>query len=549
MWLGLARCGARQRRHCRPAFAGHRVHSADHACFGGGTHELYAFSVEPYRLIEVIWPNVWGAQFGANTYWARLIRMPGAYPKIWVPSLYLGGLTFVLAAFDVRNSQGPALASVALCDHRRERARRSGKVHEPDLADTRACRDVAVPMSSAVTTDLGPIDKFDTSPIREDGFLRDGDGSVYWMLATFLPGFRQFRFPAKLFTFTVLGMAALAGLGWDRLCAGVPRHCEPCAILLALTRLRPRGRLRRTAADSATIAGLNSSSMFGPIDADGAVRAIIRCLVHATVVLALGFVIITLARVRRPCSRRLLMLVLVTCDLGVANARYVFTVPQAFFETKPEVLELIEAEERARPSPGPFRVHRMPLWNPPGWNKTTSADRVNEIVAWERGTLQPKYGIDLGVEYTHTIGVAELYDYEWFFTGFPRTVEDANRRASLGIKPGEQSSTTLAAASTCGIRATSSCPDFPTAGTTRCGPTPHSCSRPEPIYPEPDRFTGQEAQRRDREWVYTKDYRIQRNEQEFPRAWVVHQCACVKRPVGLSRETRAQAIEEMLYAE
>ena len=62
-----------------------------------GTHELYAFSIEPYRLIEMIWPNVWGAEFGGNTYWAPLMRLPGSYPKIWVPSLYLGGLTFVLA--------------------------------------------------------------------------------------------------------------------------------------------------------------------------------------------------------------------------------------------------------------------------------------------------------------------------------------------------------------------------------------------------------------------------------------------------------------------
>ena len=47
----------------------------------GGTHELYAFSIEPHRLIELIWPNIWGAQFGSNTYWAPLIRLPGAYPE------------------------------------------------------------------------------------------------------------------------------------------------------------------------------------------------------------------------------------------------------------------------------------------------------------------------------------------------------------------------------------------------------------------------------------------------------------------------------------
>ena len=66
--------------------------------------------------------------------------------------------------------------------------------------------------------DLGPVDPYDVTPIRQDGYLRDGDGSFYWLVTTILPGFRQFRYPAKLFTLTALGMAALAGLGWDRLC-------------------------------------------------------------------------------------------------------------------------------------------------------------------------------------------------------------------------------------------------------------------------------------------------------------------------------------------
>ena len=72
--------------------------------------------------------------------------------------------------------------------------------------------------------DLGPTDPADTTPIRMDGYLRDGDGGLYWWLATVLPGFRQFRFPAKLFTFTALGMAILAGLGWDRLAEGRGRR-------------------------------------------------------------------------------------------------------------------------------------------------------------------------------------------------------------------------------------------------------------------------------------------------------------------------------------
>ena len=39
-----------------------------------------------------------------------------------------------------------------------------------------------------------------------------------------------------------------------------------------------------------------------------------------------------------------------------------------------------------------------------------------------------------------------------------------------------------------------------------------------------------------------------RNEQEFPRAWVVHRVRPVERPVGLSRESRKAAAEEILYA-
>ena len=52
---------------------------------------------------------------------------------------------------------------------------------------------------------------------------------------------------------------------------------------------------------------------------------------------------------------------------------YVFTVPQAFLTSKPEGSRSSRPRNARDPSPGPFRVHRMPLWNPPGWNKTPHA--------------------------------------------------------------------------------------------------------------------------------------------------------------------------------
>jgi hypothetical protein len=514
----------------------------------GGTHELYAFSVEPYRLLEAIWPNVWGAQFGENTYWAGALRIPGIYPKMWVPSLYLGGLTFILALSTLSFRKGPpwrvwlsVIIVVSILGG-------LGKYTSP-IWMTRVLTETShSAWSKALAAQLGPIDKFDSAPIREDGFLRDGDGGIYWLLATFLPGFRQFRYPAKLFTFTALGMAALGGLGWDRLCEGRERGAvRLSAIVLGVSAFLLLVLWSGRQPIGAMLGRIESASMFGPFDSEAAFRAIVRCLAHAAVVVGSGLLLFLLVRIR-PVLSAALMLLLLSFDLAVSNSPLVFTVPQAHFETKPEVLEHIEAEERAHPAPGPFRVHRMPLWNPPGWGKIPSSDRVGDFVAWERGTLQPKYGIELGVQYTVTIGVAEIYDYEWFFDAFPRKIDDARLAQRLGIKQGEKIIYLTRRGFDMWNTRYFVLPQFPNGwmDTMRANAAFLFSSRP--VYPEPDRFTGKDREERYREWVNTKDYRIERNLQECPRAWVVHDVRVIKPMTGLSSETRKQAIEEILYA-
>ena len=463
----------------------------------GGTHELYAFSVEPHRLLESIWPNIWGGQFGEHTYWAVAFHIPGVYSKIWVPSLYLGGLTFVLALSTFSFRKGPPwrvwlsiIIVVSMLGG-------LGKYTSPIWLTRLFAERSHSAWSKALADELGPIDKFDSeAPIREDGFLRDGDGSFYWLLATFLPGFRQFRFPAKLFTFTALGVAALAGLGWDRLSEVRSRGAvRLSAILLGLTACVLLGVWTARQPIGAMFGGIDMSSMFGPFNSEGAFEAIIRCLVHAVVILGLGLSLFLLVRIR-PTLSAALMLLLLSCDLALSNARQVFTVPQALFETKPEVLEHIEAEERARPAPGPFRVHRMPLWNPPGWGKTPSSDRVSDFVAWERATLQPKYGINLGVEYTHTIGVAELYDYEWFFNGFPRKVDDAGIARRLGIKKGETRRSSILPRRGFDIWNTRYfiLPQFPNGWNDTMRANAAFLFSSRPVYPEPGRFTGKDQE-------------------------------------------------------
>ena len=59
------------------------------------------------------------------------------------------------------------------------------------------------------------------------------------------------------------------------------------------------------------------------------------------------------------------------------------------------------------------------------------------------------------IHYTLTLGVAELYDYEWFFGGFHRTI-DSDAAAVLGArKPGQKVVVYPRRSSTCGTRAIS----------------------------------------------------------------------------------------------
>jgi hypothetical protein len=515
---------------------------------GGGPHEIYAFNIEPYRLLEMVWPNIFGTQLEGNSYWGEMLLMPGSYPKEWTPSLYLGGLTLALAVSSLALRQGPpwrvwfsVITAVSLLGS-------LGEYTSPIWM----ARALAVTSRSAVLQewlpDLGPIDAVDTTPIRSDGYLRDGDGGFYWWLSTVLPGFRQFRFPAKLFTFASLAMAALAGLGWDRLAAARARGVAVVLfVLLVLTLAALAGVMFQRQTILASFRTLKGSSTFGPFEASAGYRAILHSLGQAALVFGLGLLLTILAR-RRPLLAGAATLILMTADLAAANARYVLTVPQDLFETKPEILRIIEAAERAKPSPGPFRVHRMPLWHPLGWPDRPSKDRVFELVKWEFDTVQPKYGINFGVEYTHTIGVAELYDYEWYFAGFPWKVHDKDVARSLGIEVEKEVVYFPRRAFDMWNTRYFIVPTQPNRWRDEFRGYASFVFQSEQVYPDPDQFIGPKGQKEFKSWIETRDVTVRRNRQEYPRAWVVHNVRTTVPVTGLSRETRSEAMQEILHA-
>jgi hypothetical protein len=68
----------------------------------------------------------------------------------------------------------------------------------------------------------------------------------------------------------------------------------------------------------------------------------------------------------------------------------------------------------------------------------------------------------------------------------------------------------------------------------------------ELVYPKEPEIASKGGRK---QWMETSDYQIFRNRNEFRRAWVVHAARAIKPAVGLSRESRTDAMQEIVYAD
>jgi hypothetical protein len=192
---------------------------------GIGSNSLYAYSFSPVQIIGAFWPNVTGTVASAQE-WP--LALPSWFDETmrWVPSVYLGGLTLVLAAASASFRQGPPW--------------RSWLTAIVVIGVLAALGQYTSPLfwarkSPALAAWLGPSDDPELGD-RTDGAIQDGDGGVYWLFTLTFPAFRSFRYPAKFLVPACLGVAGLAGHGWDS--------------------LSQRGRQRRAVATAVTHAGV-----------------------------------------------------------------------------------------------------------------------------------------------------------------------------------------------------------------------------------------------------------------------------------------------------
>ena len=163
------------------------------------------------------------------------------------------------------------------------------------------------------------------------------------------------------------------------------------------------------------------------------------------------------------------------------------------------------------------------------WAKIRRTTGSPRSLSWDRDTLYPKYGIDFGLEYTHTSGVAQLHDYERFFTSFYVNGSRQGGCASTWASSRERRwSTILAAPSTCGTPATSSSLLTPTAGATRREALLRSCFGAARSIPIPTDSSVQTGAEQAKNWAETRDFKVIRNLVEYPRSWIVHSARATK---------------------
>jgi hypothetical protein len=478
-----------------------------------GPTNRYDFSTVPYRAVEWVWPNVLGSFTAGNHFWMSLLP-PTGVPSIWPLTLYVGALPLVLALGAMGFRAGPPwrawLSAIAIL---------------------------------SFWASLGAF----AGPARwsSEASSFGGDGSLYGLLSTLVPGLSLFRFPCKLLVFTALALAALTGMSWEQVASGTGvgrRRVVGITVgLFALTALvlTASAGLRDRLVATMAAAGKSSHDIIGPLDPLGAFGELLGGLGHGAIALASSLAVVIWS-IRRSGRAGLAAMALVAVDLCVANARLVIVIPQADFEREPEVVRAIRAAERDEPEPGPFRIHRPPAaWVPGAWFEAASTQRMREIIDWEIDTLQSDFGLLHGFRYVLTDdNQTGRVDYRTLFRPTMRAV-DPSTAVELGIQPGR---TVLYYPrqwfDLWGVRyfivaaypGDWTGPDRSYAAF-RAGT--------DLIYPDLAVMAGDEHRRERQEWVKSKDVQVRRNRAAFPRAWAVHDARLIRPLAGAQTTSRA----------
>ena len=203
------------------------------------------------------------------------------------------------------------------------------------------------------------------------------------------------------------------------------------------------------------------------------------------------------------------------------------------------------SRQRAEPSSGPFRVHRLGIWAPPGWTDTASTQRLRELTDWEIDTLTPGFGLLHGIDYVLTdesqTGRADFWQ---LFRPALREV-DVRTAATLGVEPGRRVVYHPRRALDLWGARYFIVPSYPADWAREERSYAAFLDQTELVYPDPGTMEGSDRGRAHTQWRRNKDFQVRRNTAAFPRAWVVHNLRAI-RPLGRLRSAARDAISARL---
>jgi hypothetical protein len=166
---------------------------------------------------------------------------------------------------------------------------------------------------------------------------------------------------------------------------------------------------------------------------------------------------------------------------------------------------------------------------------------------WEIDTLESKFGINRGVEYTFSMGVGELYEYTWFFKWFRFAVRDPEIARNLQIAVGQPMVYVPRRSFDMWNTRYFVVPLYSGAWDDEHRAYASFVYRSEILYPPPEMFRGPNGKAEYKRWTGRHDFQVLRNNHELPRAWVVHKARPIRTMTGSSREDRWKSIQEMTY--
>lgn len=353
-----------------------------------GTHhrQLYDFSVGPWRLVELLIPNVFGKMFPTHARWGFAIPAEG---RIWTPSLFQGvaPIIFVIAGWLARRSASRHATSRWLS-------------WTASLAILAGCGSYGLGwLVREVAGDVG---------VASPDWLGDPVGGLYWLLVTCVPSYVQFRYPAKWWTVAALALAALAARAFDRWLGRTGESPDAVgdspvatdaarvqtsvarvsAVLFLLVSLALVALVIVHAAGAwhAWLAQMPADDWLGPFDADQAYRDTLFGMATALTFAGTTWGLSRLAM--RPTSLaargRLdwLLVGLTGVELVVAHSWLVVSAPRAAWDESRESFERL-GERR-------FVRSRAAGGLPRDWRATSSSDRLIDTVRWDSRTLFSK---------------------------------------------------------------------------------------------------------------------------------------------------------------